>query len=118
MRDLVAEAAKALGFRPVLSITGPIDSAVPDNLRRRRPGGNPRSTVQCTRHTRDAVTITLSVTTGRFTLTVVDNGVGIDDAHPHGGLSNLRQRAVQHDRSFLIATNSPTGTRLEWSAPI
>jgi signal transduction histidine kinase len=119
VRDLVAEAAKALGFRPGLDIAGPVDSAVPDNLRPDVLAVLREALSNVTRHAAaTAVTISLSVTTGRFTLTVVDNGVGIDDARPHSGLSNLRERAAQHDGSFTIEANSPTGTRLEWSAPI
>jgi signal transduction histidine kinase len=55
---------------------------------------------------------------GTFTIMVVDNGVGVDDAQPRGGLVNMRRRALAHGGSFEIQPTQPTGTTIVWTAPV
>ena len=71
------------------------------------------------RHARaSAVAVRIAVAGGRFTVTVTDNGVGIDDDAARSGLENLRERAGRHGGRFSLRPGDPSGTVVEWSVPI
>ncbi|WP_173058033.1 sensor histidine kinase [Phytohabitans houttuyneae] len=119
IRDLVAAAAEALGFRPELRLDGPIDSAVPDEIRPDLLAVVREALSNTARHARaTAVRITVEAVNRRLTVTVVDNGVGASGAQPRGGLVNLRERATLHGGDFAIGPAETTGTRVVWSVPI
>ena len=119
IRDLVSSAAEALGFRPELRLDGPVDSAVPDEL---RPDvlAVIRETLSNTARHAAASTVRVGVEAGngRLTVIVVDDGVGVAGTEPRGGLVNLRERATRRGGDFTVRTANPTGTELVWWAPI
>ncbi len=119
LRQLVQSAAESLAFRPVFDITGPIDSAVPDELRPDLLAVVREALSNVARHARaSAVDVRIRVGEGRLRVTVADNGVGVAGAAERGGLANMRQRAVRHGGTFDVLPTQPTGTTVEWTVPL
>jgi signal transduction histidine kinase len=119
IRDLVAEAAGPLGFRPELRLVGPLDSAVPDDLRPDLLAVIRESLSNVARHARaTTVRVTVDVGDGRLAVHVTDNGVGADGGQARGGLVNLRERATGHGGTFEVSPAQPTGTDVVWSVPL
>jgi len=119
IRDLVTSAAESLGFRPQLRLDGPIDSAVPEQLRPDVLAVIREMLSNTARHARAShLRIDVQAANGRLTVVVVDDGVGLGDAEPRGGLINLRERAHRHSGDFTLEPAEPTGTKLIWSAPL
>ncbi|MGY0234235.1 GAF domain-containing protein [Longispora urticae] len=117
VRDLVQESIRTLGFRPALVLDGPVDSAVPEQVRPELLAVLREALSNAARHARATrVEVALRVGAGQVTLTVTDNGVG--GAEPRGGLVNLAERAGTCGGGFEVAAAAPTGTRLTWWAPI
>ncbi|RAO14817.1 Histidine kinase [Micromonospora noduli] len=119
IRAEIEAAAEALGFKPHLELTGPVDSAVPDAIRPdltavlREALSNVVRHAQCTR-----VDVVVRVDAGQVTVVVTDNGVGCDPAAARGGLVNLGERASRLDGTFTIAPAEPHGTEVRWAVPL
>ncbi|MEH1100010.1 sensor histidine kinase [Micromonospora sp. CPCC 205561] len=119
IREAVEAAAEALGHRPGLELTGPIDSAVPDAVRPELTAVLREALSNAVRHARATrVEVAVRVDAGRVSLTVTDDGVGCDPAAARGGLVNLRERAERHDGEFEVRRAQPHGTELHWSVPL
>ncbi|MEV6523777.1 GAF domain-containing protein [Longispora sp. NPDC051575] len=117
VRDLVDKSATTMGIRPTLALEGPVDSAVPEELRPEVLAVLREALANVARHARAGrVRVALRVTEGRVTLTVADDGVG--GAQPRGGLLNLAERARVFAGGFEVADVEPSGTLLTWWAPI
>ncbi|MFD0743956.1 GAF domain-containing protein [Phytohabitans flavus] len=118
IRDLVAEAAQSLGFRPVLRLDGPIDSAVPDEIRPDLLAVIREALSNTARHARaTTVLVGVAAANGQVTVTVTDDGVGTGDSEPRGGLVNLRERAQRYGGDFTVRPADPTGTEVVWRVP-
>ncbi|MGC4846103.1 GAF domain-containing protein [Micromonospora sp. DT15] len=119
IRAAVEAAAEALGFKPHLELSGPVDSAVPDAIRPdltavlREALSNVVRHAQCTR-----VDVAVRVDSGQVTVTVTDNGVGCDPAAARGGLVNLRERASRLDGTFTVTAAESRGTEVCWAVPL
>ncbi|RAO60933.1 Histidine kinase [Micromonospora saelicesensis] len=119
IRAEIEASAEALGFKPHLELTGPVDSAVPDAIRPdltavlRETLSNVVRHAQCTR-----VDVVVRVDAGQVTVVVTDNGVGCDPAAARGGLVNLGERASRLDGTFTIAPGEPHGTEVRWTVPL
>lgn len=119
IRAAVEAAAEALGFKPHLELSGPVDSAVPDAIRPdltavlREALSNVVRHAQCTR-----VDVAVRVDSGQLTVTVTDNGVGCDPAAARGGLVNLRERASRLDGTFTVTAAESHGTEVCWAVPL
>jgi signal transduction histidine kinase len=119
IRDLVSGAEQSLGFRPELRLDGPVDSAVPDDLRPDLLAVIRETLSNAARHARASVVrVDVQAGNGRVSVTVADNGVGTADAQPRGGLVNLRERAERHGGTFVLQPADPTGTKAVWRVPI
>ncbi|HEX5543174.1 MAG TPA: GAF domain-containing sensor histidine kinase [Micromonospora sp.] len=119
IRDAVDTAAAALGFRPALQLSGPIDSAVPEALRPDLLAVLQEALSNTVRHAEASrVAVEVHVDAGQLTLTVTDDGVGTDPNAARGGLINMRERADRHDGKFALLPGQPTGTVVRWSAPL
>ncbi|MDG4830141.1 GAF domain-containing protein [Solwaraspora sp. WMMD1047] len=119
IREAVAVAAELLGFRPVLELAGPVDSAVPDAVRPDLLAVLREALANAVRHARASrVAVAVRVAGARLTLTVTDDGVGTDPAAARGGLVNLRERAAQHGGEFEVRPVQPHGTELCWTIPL
>lgn len=109
-------AAEPLGFRPELVLDGPLDSAVPDELRADLLAVVREALSNVVRHARAShVKVAITVGGGRLSATVTDNGAG--GATPRGGLVNRAERANLHGGQLSVEAGDPVGTVLRWSVP-
>jgi signal transduction histidine kinase len=119
IREVVAAAADQLGFRPVLELSGPLDSAVVPDLRADAVAVLREALSNVVRHSAArSAHVTVALASGQLTVEVVDDGVGIPAKVKRSGLNNLRDRAVKRGGAFEIRSNDPQGTILTWRVPI
>jgi signal transduction histidine kinase len=117
----VDRAAASLGFRPRLILDGPVDSAIPDELRGDVLAVVREALSNVVRHAgAGAVEVTVAVTGGEVVVEVVDDGVGPGHRAGSGGhgLSNLGGRARDRGGRFRVEPREPSGTCLTWSSPL
>jgi signal transduction histidine kinase len=119
IREVVAAAADQLGFRPVLELSGPLDSAVVPDLRADAVAVLREALSNVVRHSAArSAHVTVALASGQLTVEVVDDGVGIPAEVTRSGLNNLRDRAVKRGGTFDVRSNDPQGTVLTWRVPI
>ena len=119
VRATVDVAAEPLGFRPSLRMAGPIDSAVPDEVRPDLLAVVREALSNVVRHAHaSAVEVAITVADGCVTVAVADDGIGAATADERSGLVNLRERASRHGGTFTVRPNEPTGTVVRWSVPV
>lgn len=120
--DLIAavdSATTALGFRPRLQITGPIDHAVPDTLRSDLLAVVGEALSNVVRHARaGSAAIDVDVESSRLAVRVTDDGVGVTDPGAGNGLTNMRRRAKDRGGEFTMSSAEPRGTVLTWIVPL
>ena len=115
------DSAKALGFKPMLDINGPIDSAVDEQVRGHLLLCLREALSNVTRHARaSAVDVTVTVAAGHLRLRVADDGVGY---HPpsgqrSSGIDNMLVRAEALGGGFSIANRPEGGTLVTWDVPL
>ncbi len=117
--ELVDELTPALGFRPALEFTGPVDFSV-----------DPDVVADCAAVLREAITniarhaeatdaaIEVSVTSDDIRLRVADNGRGLGSATRRSGIANLRARAEDRGGFMQVRTAPGEGTSLLWCIPL
>jgi signal transduction histidine kinase len=119
LRDTVEAAAAALGFRPVLEITGPVDSAVPDDIVPELLAVVREALSNVARHARaGSVRVSVRVADGHVAVSVEDDGIGCDPRRARGGLVNLTERANDLGGDFDIIPGAAGGTLLRWRVPL
>lgn len=114
---VVEEAAATLGFRPKLSISGPLVSVADAALAAHVVAVIREALSNAARHAA-ATSIEVDVRAGDgITVRVVDDGRGIPpDLVTMGGLQNLRERAEGLGGTFDVAS-SEGRTTLTWHSP-
>ncbi|KXK59891.1 ATPase [Micromonospora rosaria] len=119
IREAVAEAGASLPNRPSLELTGPIDSAVPDEVRPDLTAVLREALSNAVRHAQaDRLAVTVAVDATWLTVTVTDDGIGMPPTAARSGLVNLRERAERHGGDLSIAPVTPHGTSLRWTIPL
>jgi signal transduction histidine kinase len=119
LRQLVEAAAESLRFRPRLDLLGPVDSAVPDELRPDLLAVVREALSNIARHARATSTdVQVRIADRRLEVTVSDDGVGAAGAAERGGLANMRERATRRGGTFAIRPAQPSGTVIEWAVPL
>jgi len=117
--DLVAEAAAKLGIVPALAMEGPVESAVPHDVRPHLIAVLSEALANAARHADAArVTVKVSVRHGEVLVSVQDDGKGLPDHFQESGLRNLRARAVELGGTLEVRSAEGGGTRLMWRAPL
>jgi signal transduction histidine kinase len=117
--DLVAEAAAKLGIVPALAMEGPVESAVPHDVRPHLIAVLSEALANAARHADAArVTVKVSVRQGEVLVSVQDDGKGLPDTFQESGLRNLRARAVELGGTLEVRSAEGGGTRLMWRAPL
>lgn len=118
---LCTEAARGLGFEPVVRFDGPIDTAVDGSLADDlfAVAREALSNVARHAHARSA-DVGVEVRDSALTVRIADDGVGIDAGRASGGrgVTNLRARAEKAAGRFAVGPRSGGGTEVVWSAPI
>ncbi|WP_208619017.1 sensor histidine kinase, partial [Streptomyces hygroscopicus] len=113
-------ATQTLGFTPALRMTGLLDTTVPAPHAEHLLATVGEALTNTARHARaTSVDVTVEVTGTELRLEVADNGCGVNPAVTRrSGLANLRHRAEELGGSFSLRPNEPTGTIVEWTAPL
>jgi PAS domain S-box-containing protein len=114
------EAGRALGFEPQVSFDGPIDASTSDDMRAQLVPVLREVLSNIVKHAKaDSVAISLRADNGEIVLCVVDDGVGIDAEHAHGGrgLGNIMERATALGGACTLNTPTGGGTLIEWRVP-
>ena len=99
---------------PSLDTSGPVDSAVPDDIVPGDAGGAARGAVQRrpARPGASAVRVSVRAADGEVVVRVEDDGVGTDPARARGGLVNMGERA--HDLGGTLRGRAGLGRRHRW----
>lgn len=119
IRALVAESEPTLGFRPTLTLDGPLDTAVPGDLRPDVVAVVREALSNIGRHAHAGhATVELRATGTELTCRITDDGVGIADPAGTGGIVNMRRRAAEHGGTLSVTPVEPTGARLIWCIPL
>jgi signal transduction histidine kinase len=114
----VETAAGTLGFRPTLDVSGPVDSAVPDDIVPELLAVLREAVSNAARHAgASSVRVSVRAAEGAVTLCVEDDGVGIDPALARGGLVNMGERARDLGGTFEAGPRAAGGTMLVWRVP-
>ncbi|WIM92940.1 GAF domain-containing sensor histidine kinase [Actinoplanes oblitus] len=118
--EVVQAAADSLGFRPVLDTSGPVDSAVPDDIVPELLAVVRETLSNVARHAgASQVRVSVSTSDGEVVVRVEDDGVGIDPAQARSGLVNLRGRAEDLGGSFEIGPGpAGAGAAMTWRVPV
>jgi len=119
IRSTVDAAAASLGFRPELRLDGPLDSAVPDDVRPDLLAVLHEALSNAVRHARASrVEVSVEVRDGQLRLTVTDDGIGPGEPFDErSGLVNMRRRAGDHGGTLTISPGPAGGTRVAWAVP-
>jgi signal transduction histidine kinase len=119
IRATVDAAAASLGLRPELVLDGPIDSAVPEEVRHDLLAALRESLSNVVKHARaSAVEVRVTASGDALRLVITDNGVGAGAYDERSGLANMRERAGRHGGEFRVDQVEPAGTRVEWFVPL
>ncbi len=117
VEGLLGAAQDGLGFLPQLTVEGEL-SALTVELEGDLVAVIREALANVSRHARASRADVSVVATMTLTITVSDDGVGIDPMASTSGLANLRARANRHGGSLRVEQNVPHGTVLTWSADI
>ncbi|CAL9427404.1 MULTISPECIES: GAF domain-containing sensor histidine kinase [Nocardiopsis] len=123
---LAENTAHSLGCHPGVSLDGPIDASVPDDIGEQLLAVLGEGLTNVARHARAtevhvSVAVEEAAHTGRpttLTLTVTDNGVGLPEHGRRSGLRNLEQRAKALGGGFTARGSEGGGTVLVWRVPL
>lgn len=117
--DLVNEYSAALGFTPRMSFSGPVDLVVDEALADDAAAVVREGLSNALRHAEaHAIEVQIDGSGGELSVTVRDDGVGLDADPPRSsGLSNLRRRARARSGSFTLVASPTGGTELRWRVP-
>jgi signal transduction histidine kinase len=119
LADLVADSSHGLGYVPALSVEGPVEHAVPEEVRSHLLAVLQEALSNAARHAQATrVDVRVAVAEGWVVATVRDDGTGIPATRRESGLTNLRRRAKECGGSFEVATAEGGGTLLTWRAPL
>ncbi|MEV0651059.1 GAF domain-containing sensor histidine kinase [Phytomonospora sp. NPDC050363] len=115
----VEAACDSLGFRPHVTLLGPVDSAVPPAVRPELLAALREALSNVTRHAQaSTVEVEVAADGESVELTVVDDGCGLGESKPRGGLLNLAARARKLGGTFTLDSGEGAGTRLNWRVPL
>ncbi|MCM4084403.1 GAF domain-containing sensor histidine kinase [Paractinoplanes hotanensis] len=119
LREAIDAAADGLGFQPVLDTSGPVDSAIPDDVRPELLAVLREALSNIIRHARaTSVRVSVRAADGAIALLVEDDGIGFDPARARGGIVNMGERAHDMGGTFEIGPGPDgSGTGLSWRVP-
>ncbi|WP_052685507.1 GAF domain-containing sensor histidine kinase [Lentzea aerocolonigenes] len=126
--NAVHDSARLLGFEPDVSLEGPLDTVVPDQLRPDLLATLREALTNVVRHARArhvAVAVSVNRTMTRLELMVKDDGRGLplteDSAgvpHHAGGLANMAARARRHHGDCAVDSIPGAGVSITWFVPL
>jgi signal transduction histidine kinase len=118
--DVTEQSIRALGFTPALEFAGPVDTLATEEVGAELLAVLREALSNVARHAAaGSASIRLGVSDGILSLTVTDDGVGLDPTRPQGnGLDNVRARAGNLGGTADIRPGEAGGTVVEWRVPI
>ncbi|MBL0748364.1 GAF domain-containing sensor histidine kinase [Nocardioides baculatus] len=115
---LVDRAGATMKLRPRLTIDGPLRTAVTPAVAPDLLAVLGEALTNVARHARaGTVDVHVRADAATVSLTVADDGQGMDPAAPQSGLDNMRKRAVKHGGEVTVASAPGSGTTVTWSVP-
>ncbi|WP_447003989.1 sensor histidine kinase [Saccharothrix isguenensis] len=120
---VVQESARLLGFEPSLTMDGPIDSVVPDQVRPDLLATLREALANTARHA-SATKVEVAVVVDRaatwLRLVVRDDGDGLPPRRGRhtGGLVNMAARAARWDGSCEVESTGGRGVSVTWCVPL
>jgi signal transduction histidine kinase len=115
--DVASDAARALGFEPVVRFEGPVDT-LPGDLAEDLVAVAREALSNVARHARAGTAeIEVSARGAQVCLAVHDDGIGLSPGSRSSGLTNMRRRAKRHGGILDVAARVPHGTTVTWSIP-
>lgn len=118
---LVRELDTIVGFEVQVSLEGPVDASISDQVAEHLLATVRESVTNIGRHANATQALVHLVVEGdQCRLTISDNGVGIGSSEPGRGLglTNLRRRAEKLNGTFSIEEAENGGTSLVWQVPV
>jgi signal transduction histidine kinase len=118
---LVRELDTVVGFEVQVSLDGPVDASISDQVAEHLLATIRESVSNIGRHAKATeASVNLAVEGDQCRLTISDNGTGFDPSKPGDdglGLTNLRRRAEKLNGTFAIEEAEGGGTSLVWQVP-
>ncbi|MDO5739602.1 MAG: histidine kinase, partial [Ornithinimicrobium sp.] len=119
LRALIESYGATLGFAPLISLLGPLDSVADDEVHSQVLMVVREALSNVVRHARaTSVAVAAEATAESLTIIVQDDGVGIGVGALESGLSNVRARAREREGAVELTAIQPHGTHLRWSIPV
>ena len=121
LRQIAREYAPLLRFDPVVRTHGPVDTAVPPEVRDQLLPVLREALSNLARHAgadSGDIELSVSVEDHHVTLCVRDDGVGIGADPAESGLRNARRRASALGGTLELARREPRGTSFVWRVPL
>jgi PAS domain S-box-containing protein len=118
LTEAIERAVDRLGFRPRYVVDGPVDAI--DAVQCSELVATVREALaNVARHAgASSAHVGVEVSTAVISLTVVDNGCGIDPSQPRGeGLANMATRAARLGGSLVVDSPDAGGCALTWTIP-
>jgi signal transduction histidine kinase len=120
--SLVRELRSVVGFDVPVSFDGPIDTAISEEVSEQLMATIGEAVTNVGRHAHASrAMVTIEVAQGLCTLTVRDNGVGIDTTTRRKGglgLTNLHRRAEKLEGTFQLENAEGGGALATWQVPL
>ncbi|MCW2829556.1 MAG: hypothetical protein JWP31_248 [Aeromicrobium sp.] len=114
---VIDQAARLLGFRPEMTLTGPVDSVVSDQVREHLLAVLGELLSNVVRHA-EASRVRVSVdVSDDIVLVVSDDGRGLGDGTSGTGMTNIRHRADLLGGTCAVHSAPGQGTRIQWNVP-
>jgi signal transduction histidine kinase len=114
----IAVIAPALGFTPQLRTEGPVDSAVPNELRPHLLAVVREALSNVARHAHATSVLVVLQVGDAVVLTVSDDGGGMAPGSRESGLRNMRERAESFGGTFTAGPGPRGGTVVAWRVPL
>jgi signal transduction histidine kinase len=114
---MVERATATLKFRPELRFEGPVRALVTSEVAPELLAVLGEALSNAARHAQASSVSVVVTADDEVTLTVTDDGRGIQKGAAESGLSNMRQRAERLGGTFTVRSGPPLGTTLVWSVP-
>jgi signal transduction histidine kinase len=115
----MTEVSPALGFDPVLRLTG-LDVPLPEDIDEDLLAVLREALTNVARHAQaGGAEVEVAATVDRLTVKVTDDGTGIDAAPARrSGLDNLARRAHDRHGTFSAEALHRSGTQVTWTVPL
>jgi signal transduction histidine kinase len=117
--NVLTEVSPALGFNPTVHLTG-LNVPLPEDIDEDLLAVLREALTNVARHARaDSAEVEVAATADRLTVTVTDDGTGIDAAPSRrSGLHNMDRRAHDHHGAFSAEALHRSGTQVTWTVPL